>query len=85
MHEREGVYVLDRRCGGIELRDVGADTLPGRVHQQRPNPFAAVENRIAHRFVQPFRPDVAVRQRRVELVLNPSGVLFDALFETHVC
>ncbi len=58
-----------------------AETLTGRVHEQRPYPLAAVEDGVAHRLVQARRSRLRSGQRLAETPVDAVRVSGDTLFE----
>jgi hypothetical protein len=74
VHQRERVQQLDRSGRGIEQRRVERQAFPGRVHQERPHPLAAV-HRVTHGLVEAFRRRVRARQHPIEAVGDATRVL----------
>lgn len=81
MHERKRVDQFDRHGGRIEQVDVDAQALTGGVHEQRSDPFAAIENGIPHGFVQALGPCAITRQGSFERAVHAPRVAGNAVFE----
>jgi hypothetical protein len=43
---------FDRDCRRVEPFLADPETFARGINQQRPNPFAAIQDRVAHRFMQ---------------------------------
>ena len=72
---------LDRDGWGIEQVGIHAEAFPGSVDEQRPYALAAIENGVAHRFVQALRRNSRGRQRRIEASVNALLVVANAVAE----
>ena len=63
MDQRIGMDEFDRAGRCIEQRRVATNCLSSRIHKDCPDPFAAVENGVAHSFVEALRFRGLARQR----------------------
>ena len=76
MDQRIAVDAFER--GARQQRGLARDAEHGRTldHQERPQPLAAAEARIAHRVHQPLRPGDLVGQQRVGQAASPAGLRY---------
>jgi hypothetical protein len=73
MHQRIGVQHLDRGCGTQRPRVVDAEQPRAMLHQERAQPLAARERRIAHRIVDSGMQTVRLGQDGVQHRLDGLG------------
>ncbi len=83
MYQRIHVNHLERRARRFELLRTRAGQLTGRVAQQRANPLAAAEHRVAHGFVQFGGRDARTRQIMLQRRFHAVETRAHPLIEIH--
>lgn len=70
MYERIGVNHFHCRCGARQHALIGIEQCAGGKYQQRPNPLAAIQHRVAHRLMQAGRRGFGWRQKGRERLFH---------------
>ncbi len=83
MDERIGMDQFHRRSRAVQPGRVHADRLAGQIDQQRADPLAAAEYRIAHRLVEPVRTLIGRRQPAFKNALDAVAVKGERPLEVH--